>query len=57
MESVRWDAPVRRTTEQLRALMDLDNDFHPAVPVMGGSTCGDIVGGHLASLTDTSTAS
>lgn len=36
----------------LSGLLDLDDDFHPAIDAMGGATCGDIVGGHIASLTD-----
>jgi hypothetical protein len=34
----------------LTAVMDLDHNFHPAVPTLAGATCGDQAGGHLASL-------
>jgi hypothetical protein len=40
----------------LTALMDRDNNFHPAVPTLAGSTCGDLAGGHLASLSATTFA-
>jgi hypothetical protein len=33
-------------------LLDVDGDFHPRVDALAGATCGDVVGGHLASLTD-----
>ena len=32
------------------ALMDIDNDFHPLVSALAGSTCGDIVGAYLTDL-------
>lgn len=34
----------------LTGLMDMDRDFHPAVPTLAGATCGDRAGAHLTSL-------
>ncbi len=34
----------------LTALMDNDGNFHPSVPTLGGTTCLDLAGAHLASL-------
>lgn len=34
----------------ITALMDVDRNFGPLVDAMGGATCGDVVGAHLADL-------
>ena len=34
----------------LTALMDVDGDFSPLIPAMGGATCGDVVGAHVTDL-------
>lgn len=35
---------------------DVDGDFHPTIDALGGATCGDVVGGHLADLGGTALA-
>ncbi|MFT6159997.1 MAG: hypothetical protein ACJA00_002589 [Myxococcota bacterium] len=40
----------------LSGLIDIDGDFHPNIDALAGATCGDIVGGHIVSLTDTTFA-
>ena len=38
------------------ALMDFDEDFHPGVPTLAGSTCGDLAGAYVTDLSATALA-
>ena len=40
----------------VQGLMDVDGDFNPFEGTTAGSTCGDVVGGHLVSTADLSLA-
>lgn len=36
----------------VQALMDVDGDFRPSPPILGGGTCGDWAGAHVTELVD-----